>query len=191
MLRHLATISAISWSLWGQAVYHGPKSLGPYTVEHRVSNEALFRILGQPVSTKVDSFCYESSDGNFSLSFDRIADNPKEVGSVLIAEFSLCSGARRQTTQSGPNKWRTEKDIGLGSSVAAVEKAYGKPSAVYKTDVDSARLIFRGDRSITAAKLHEMGQLQWAYKGAIDDASFCTFGIRDGEVVWIMLSSND
>ena len=75
MLRHLATVSCTSRSLWGQAVYHGPKFLGPYTVEHRVSNEALFRILGQPVY-ELDSFCYESSDGNFSLSFERIADNP-------------------------------------------------------------------------------------------------------------------
>jgi hypothetical protein len=89
---------------------------------------------------------------------------------------------------SDAKEWKTEKGIGLGSTTSEIEKAYGKPSNVQKTD--SAKGILYGESAPVGPK-PELGQTQWFYTGASNDLRATIFGIRNSKVAWILISDDE
>ena len=193
MFRASLIILALSASLRAEAPYSGPKALGPYLVDDiKFPLQRLFDVLGPPASAKSETFCYESSDGKAAVSIERMAASAGSLnaaGSVLISEFRNCIGQPRKMTLIDPKAWRTEKEVGLGSTTEELMKAHGKPSVIDPIVAQDYRWVIAGDNPRTARP--ELGKTVWVYGRVGNDLRIAEFGIRNGKVVWIFLSHNE
>lgn len=176
--------------------YAGPHTLGPFRIDQNVSMASLFARLGMPASTKAETFCYRSADGDAFLALTRldpVYDDPKSAGAVVLSKARNCVKQRVLTATTDFAHWKAEKGIGLLSTEGDVTKAYGSPSteltpksadcglSVYGADVPQAS---SGEESDSSCKV-------MVYKGPPEDLNTAEFGIKSGKVVWIMLSQNE
>ncbi len=170
-------------------VYHGPKALGPFVIDnYDLPMKALLTLLGGAHNAKSENICYESTDQHFFIRVESVGVAPRSAGAVLVSDFRNCFGQPRNSTLSDATQWRTEKGTGLGSTASAIEKAYGKPSTVEKTD--SGKGLYYGD-AVPVGPRPELGDTQLLYTGASDDLRVTIFGIRNSKVAWILISHNE
>lgn len=174
--------------------YAGPEALGPFRIDKDISMNSLFARLGKPSSTTADIFCYRSAHGQAFLTITRMVEvyDAKIAGTVTLASFRNCVNHSVQVTRDDLTLWRTEKGISLSSTQEQVERAYGKPSKVDTTEgTKYGAIIYGYDPSHPPDKKPQIGSKVLVYRGAPDDLSTAIFGIRNGRVVWILLSKNE
>jgi len=175
--------------LGADEAYRGPKVLGPFAIDnYALPMKALFDLLGAPRNAKSEFICYESSAQRFFITIERMAGAAQSAGTVFISDFRNCFGQPRNSTLSDAKEWKTETGVGLGSTTSEIETAYGKPSAVHKTD--SGKGMFYGESAPVGAR-PELGKIQWFYTGASNDLRATIFGIRDSKVAWILITHNE
>jgi len=179
-----------------QQTYAGAMALGPFRIDRDVSMKSLFDRLGQPSNVAGDVFCYQSEDGKAFLVLTRMVEayDQKIAGVVTLSGFRNCTDRRPQTTSDELTMWKTDKGIGLGSSVEDVRKAYGKPSEEDKIEGTKYRWVIHGDFKnghYSEDAKPELGEAVLVYRGGADDLRTSDFGIRNGKVVWIVLSKNE
>lgn len=199
MLKSLRVLMAVLAVLSGYAEgqkYTGPNRLGPFRIDKDVSMKTLFRQLGQPPSTGGEVFCYRSQTGEQAVALTRMvaAYDSKVAGTATLSSFQNCVKRPVQTTADDLAAWKTERGIGLSSTIADVLKAYGKPTREDKIEGTKYRWVIHGDRinnRYTPQKRPELGDTVLVYQGAPDDLRIAEFGIRNGKVVWISLSKNE
>jgi hypothetical protein len=173
--------------------YHGPKALGPFKIDDFSFPFArVFAILGRPAGSE-PVLCYESTDRNKYLWFEEMAGEPKVVGSVFLSKFPNCFNVPKKNVVIDRAMWRTDKGVGLGSTIAELELAHGKAQAIEKIKGRDFRdLVFGGDPNKVRP---ELGESVWMYGGPYagisDDLRIAYFGIKQGKVVWIFLSHNE
>jgi hypothetical protein len=182
--------------LTAQQTYAGAMTLGPFRIDRDVSMKNLFDRLGRPSSVAGDVFCYQSEDGKVFLVLTRMAEDSgsKTSGVATLSSFRNCTDRRPQTTPDELMMWKTDKGIGLGSTAEDVQKAYGKPSGKDRIEGTKYRWVIHGDfRNGHYSDDHrpELGDAVLVYRGGTDDLRTSEFGIRNGKVVWIVLSKNE
>jgi hypothetical protein len=170
--------------------YNGPQYLGLFHIDRITSLETLFNNLGHPTSIKSDCFCYQSPDKDTFLWINRMAHEPKQVGDVLLSSFPNCIGKSIQITSNNVINWKTDRGIGLGSTVESVHEAYGKPSRQDVIKDNDYRWIIAG--KIPANEIFPpRGDSVLVYTGAENDLNTAEFGIQKEKVIWIYLSCNE
>lgn len=170
--------------------YLGPKSIGSFHIDRIILVSDLFQRLGQYPKTKSECYCYQASDGQSYLWFVRRAHEPKQAGGVLLSRFQNCIGQPIQITSENISDWKTEKSVGLGSTLADVQKAYGKPSEFHKIKDADYLWVIKGFHS-SKENMPERGDSVMVYNGPENDLRGADFGICKGKVVWIFLSDNE
>lgn len=181
--------------------YSGPKCLGPYCLDRKVSDHSLFNRIGVQPESAPNLRCYEEPKGAF-LFFETFDTEPHNVADVLLSTFPSCMHMKVHLSSGDLLSWKTPEGIGLGSTEADVLKAYGDPSSRTPiTGVDSQssqgsrlesiyKFIIRGFR--TGDKVPPVGDHDLFYRSKdLDDLRAAEFGIRDGKVSWIFLSRNE
>jgi hypothetical protein len=155
--------------------YSGPKCLGPFCVDRKVSTKMLVERLGPSISNRG---AYGTKD---RLAFLQIVGAPKdEIGTVELGDTSTLKPSEKEllaTSKEDFRTWKTREDIGLGSSEEDVLKAYGKPSGQYS--IRSSREA--GGSPIDTKTISYKGRIGGAVKAA-------RFDIRSGKVASIELS---
>ena len=127
--------------------YAGPKTLGLFRIDKDISMNSLFQRLGRPAKTKADNFCYQAKNGHAFLVLTRMVEvyDARIAGVATLSSFRNCVNTPVQVTQRNLRAWKTEKGIGLGSTAADLQKAYGSPSAENKIEGDAYRHVIYGD----------------------------------------------
>jgi hypothetical protein len=180
-----------------QQRYAGAMALGPFRIDRDIPMKSLFDRLGRPSNVAGDVFCYQSEDGKAFLVLTRMVEayDPKIAGVVTLSGFRNCIDKRPQTTPDELKAWKTDKGIGLGSDAEDVRKAYGKPSEEDKIEGTKYRWVIHGEFQGTAIYSKdgrpELGDAVLVYRGGADDLRTSEFGVRNGKVVWIVLSKNE
>ena len=171
-------------------------ALGHFRVDRDISLKSLFDRLGQPSDIASDVFCYRSENGKAFLAITRMVGpyKPELAGIVTLSSFSNCTGIQPQITPDELTMWKTDKGIGLGSNVENVRKAYGKPSEENKTEGTEYRWVINGDfrdGRYMKDERPELGNAVLIYRERTGDFRTSWFGIREGKVVWIVLSNHE
>jgi hypothetical protein len=176
-LRGVIVFAAASFvpSVATAQTYSGPKCLGPFCVDRKVSNDMLVERLGPSISNRG---AYGSKD---KLAFLQIIGASKdEIGTVELSDTSPLKSSENEllaTSKEDFRTWKTREGIGLGSSEEDVLKAYGKPSGQYSL------------RSSQEAGSSQAEIRTISYKGRFGDAvKAAFFDIRGGKVASIELS---
>ncbi len=196
-LLHVLVISILFGVGYAQKQsYAGPTALGPFRIDKDVSMKILFELLGQPSRLSADSFCYQSKSGQTFLVLTRMAESydGKVAGGALLAGFRNCIDMPVQVTPRELSAWKTEKNIGLGSRVDDVSKAYGNPSREDAIKGTYYRWVIHGDledNHYSSQKRPEIGDTVLVYQSAQNELSIAEFGIRDSRVVWVFVSKNE
>ncbi len=171
----------------------GPDCLGPACVYGGSSLRSLLAQLGSPTQKHSPSglYCYQSQSDKAFLYLDTGHENePPQVDAVFVSDFPNCTRVPQETIKIDLRAWKTPEGVRLGSSEEDVLKAYGKPSRqdalASKTPNDYAELI-RGYRK--GDKVPGMGEKSLFYAGK--DLQRAEFGIRNGKVSYIFLSSEE
>jgi hypothetical protein len=155
--------------------YSGPKCLGPFCVDRKVSTNMLVERLGPSISNRG---AYGAKD---KLAFLQIVGASKdEIGTVELGDTSPLKSSEKEllaTSEEDFRTWKTREDIGLGSSEEDVLKAYGKPSGQYL--IRSSQEA--GGSPIETKTISYKGRIAGVVKAA-------RFDIRGGKVASIELS---
>ena len=94
--------------------YAGPRCLGPFCLNARVSDRSLFDRLGTTAKASPGNLhCYESSDGGAFLYFETIDTQPHTVGDVFVSLFPNCMHMGVHKTSTNLQEWKTPQGIGL------------------------------------------------------------------------------
>jgi hypothetical protein len=177
--------------------YNGPNALGPFRIDRDVTMKTLFQILGSPRSTKSDSFCYKAKDGKASLVLTRMVEayDDKVAGVVVLADFPNCIDTPVEPTSANLSAWKTEKGIGLGSSMDDVRRAYGTETARHTIEGNDYLWIIQGTSPLNNQRskaLHaELGDTALVFEGSKSDLKSTTFGFLHDRVIWIAMSKNE
>ncbi|MBZ5535305.1 MAG: hypothetical protein LAO31_05055 [Acidobacteriia bacterium] len=181
----------------GKQVYTGPNALGPFRIDRDISMNSLFEKLGRPPKVARDTFCYQSKDSHAFLVLTRMVEvyDDKIAGDVILSDFRNCIDRPVQVTEEALLTWKTEDGIGLGSTAQDVLTAYGRPSREDKIEGAGYRWVVQGDYDIernrySTRKRAEIGDKVLVYTSP-HDLLTAEFGIRNGKVVWILLSKNE
>ena len=181
---------------FGQAQsYSGPNNLGPFRIDKDVSMQVLLKELGRPTANNGNIVCFKSADGKGFLAITRMVEeyDSRIAGTLVLSSFPNCLD--EQVEQAIPNvsKWRTEKQIGLGTTESEVRRAYGRPSRQDKRTGTDYQWIIHGSSKKRRAGISqaELGEKVLVYQGDTKDLRIAEFGIRAGVVVWIVLSMNE
>jgi hypothetical protein len=189
MLRILVVLSLLAGSLAAAQTYTGPKSIGPYTIQHDTPVQTLFEMIGKPARLSSDYYCYVSADRSTFLVLIRMAGMPTKVGEVMLSDFQNCVNKPLQVTKANLQAWKSKEGIGLGSSKEEVIETYGSPSSQESIGYDYRSIILGAPAH--SKKKPEVGTTILSYRGTRDDLSAACFGIRDGKVAWLFLSYNE
>jgi len=178
----------------GSRQYSGPNAVGPIHIDRDTSLRDAFNTLGSSATVKDDHFCYKSDGGTAFLWISIRAHHEETVGHIMLSNFPNCFDRRVQLTSQELHGWKTERGIGLGSTVNEVLQAYRKASVI-KIEGNAYRSLIRGDYLInenryTNRSRTELGEQALAY-GNDDDLRFAAFGIRNGKVAWISLGNTE
>ena len=173
--------------------YSGPNCLGPFCVDRRTSAHKLFKRLGQPTG-KSSPYCYASSQGDTYLYVKTVDDSDPDLAvEVFISDFPNCLHMPRRVTADDLRAWKTPASIGLGSLEKNILKTYGKPSNARKVDLTNPRTIAHMISGYRAGDPIPKGAAKAIfYTGDVSkDLRIVEFGIRNGKVSWIWLSTNE
>ena len=118
------------------------------------------------------------------------------AGTVILADFVNCIDRPVELTSDNLSAWRTEKDIGLGSSVEDVRRAYGTETTDSNIEGRDYPWIIQGSANIKKdgeiKGLHaQLGDKVLNFDGGRKDLRSTTFGFSKGKVVWIAMSQNE
>jgi hypothetical protein len=111
-----------------------------------------------------------------------------------LSRSANCSKRNVQITSADIAHWKTEKGIGLFSPESAVVDAYGPPTSTLEVNDLTCGLTIYGDREGSSGYSSSKagpGCTVLVYKGTPEELSTAEFGIKQGKVVWIMLSQNE
>jgi hypothetical protein len=185
----LLNIIIASVSYGGNHEYAGPTSLGPYKIEDEISIKIFNQFIKSQIISNGAYSCYKSVDEEYYLWAVRMAHEPRLIGGVLISSFPNCRGKTINKVSVSFSTWKTERGIGLGSTMNEVKKAYGIPFEQNTVEGSSFSWVIRGEESDNYKKL--VGNMVLTYRSNEDDLRVACFGIRDHKVVWIFLSNNE
>jgi len=185
-------ISCMLFVLFSPSVteYLGPKSLGSYEIDKNPSVRFLVQKIGAQGIQKGSHVCYAAENGKSFMWVVRRAHKPDLVGGILISNFPNCLCNQSKTQSADFFLWKTEKGIGLGSPENEILNAYGKPSRQSKIEGTAFNWIIVGEFRRKAIS-NQKGDKVLVYQGPEDDVRSAFFGIRQGKVAWISLSSNE
>ena len=177
--------------------YSGPAAIGPFRIDGRYGStplQDLERQIGTNGPVQGDRLCFsDASQSGASLVLFRASDEHSWVRQVFLASFRSCFG-RRIRPACCFRRWRTERGIGLGDSIAKVRAAYGTPSEV-TSGSGRVRATLDGLVPATSRQLGGMaaGNEMWTYraKDLSSDLSVAEFGFAHGVVTWIWLSDEE
>lgn len=182
--------------------YSGPKCLGSYCLDRKISDHSLFNRIGVQPESAPNLRCYEAPGKGAFLFFETFDTEPHNVADVLLSTFPNCMHMKVHPSSGDLLSWKTPEGIGLGSTEADVLKAYGDPSSRTRipelgssssqgSQQDSIyKFVIRGFQS--GDKVQPVGDHDLFYRSKdLDDLRAAEFGIRDGKVSWIFLSRNE
>ncbi len=178
--------------------YAGPPSLGPFRIDKNVSMSSLFERLGRPASTRGESFCYRSAQGDAFLvltRLDPVYDDDKVAGAVTLSTVRNCVKHPVQTATADIAHWKTEQGIGLSSAEEDVVKAYGAPTSTDDVTDPNCGLSIYGDEGVSSGFSSSKAATDCkvlTYRGTpTEDLNTAQFGLKSGKVIWILLSQNE
>jgi hypothetical protein len=131
--------------------YSGPKCLGPFCLDRKLSFDSLSERLGPPNKY---SRSYRSQDKSTFLTIGGTVESFDVVGRVTLGDSSFVKSADESlltVTKDELSAWKTVEGIGLGSSVEDVLKTFGKPSGEvtliseeHGASIETKRLSYKG-----------------------------------------------
>lgn len=185
----------VSWIELENEAFPGPDCLGPYCTYGELSFNGLLRRLGLPPGGHSPSSteCFQSRDAQAFLhvSTDVESISESSLDDLLLTDFPNCSHMPKRVAANTLRAWKTPEGIGLGSSEADVQKAYGIPFAEKKLGVQNPGFAMKG---LIAGYRVGDNQPKVADKVIIygpRDLQVTEFGIRDGKVSYIWLKDSD
>jgi len=108
-----------------------------------------------------------------------------------LSSFSNCIGKLPEIARDELTIWKTDRDIGLGSSAGRRAKDIRKTTEESKIEGTKYRWIIHGDLRdghYLKDDRPELGDAALVYRGRGEDFRASMFGIRKGKVVWSYLS---
>jgi hypothetical protein len=110
---------------------------------------------------------------------------------VFISDFQNCFHSPVHVSQDDLKEWVPGEGIRIGSSASDVQKKYGTPSRKTKIDFSLLKVLLKGYPG--GGELTKFGEenLSYAADLQVPDLSAAEFGIREGKVSYIMLSSRE
>lgn len=158
-----------------------------------VRMEVIWAAIGKPALPPTDTICYRDRSSGAYLWITRGADDRNLVRVISLSTFRNCVGQKTYPAH-GFAGWKTEKGIGLGSSRAAITKAYGLPDERINARTNR-RDYLPWDNQINdfGAILKWLPHGDWVFTYAAPENSLsaASFGIAQGRVQWIWLSDNE
>jgi len=155
--------------------YSGPRCLGPYCLDRKLSQDDLFDRIGAPGTSP---WYYRSADNSQILYVIQSANFL--VGGLVLRDSSYLKPSEVKSltpTKEKLSAWKTTEGIRLGSSEEDVRTAYGKPSG--ETEVLSRSRVTPSETK----RLYYKGRLN---KGAMA----AVFDVRNGKVSSIDLETD-
>ncbi len=186
--------------------YHGPLTLGPFSMEGRfgaLNLRKLCLLLGNPrLPAKAyagDTICFRDMHSGSYLVVEIGADDPRLVRGLTLSRVNVCpsgivsspSGlSGRMFLATGFSTWATQEGVRLGSSIKRVLARYGKPTSTEDTSTLAAFSPY--GMNLGAARPSKPGRiLSYLPKQGAADTSHAFFGVRGGIVVWMTVSDNE
>lgn len=169
--------------------YRGPRQLGPFRIDRITTLSNLLAVLGEPQETQADILCYADHARRAYAWIGRMAGDRRLAGDLMLASFPICVGTPVRNSQADLRLWKTKEGIGLGSTRAAVLRAYGKPSYEAPLASDSAALVYNPRLLPVPGPRVVYQQLGYLAQG--DELRAAKFGLVHGRVVWIFLTANE
>ena len=167
----------------------GPDCLGPWCAPSILLRAFMAQVgPNSKRSPQSDKYCYQSQDSTAFL-VARVGDEvPKEVDTVLLADFPACSPSVTQTTDNDLHAWTTPEGIHLGSSEDEVLNAYGPPDKKEKLGPNTCCDSIVSHRW-PAGKAPDLGDKTFSY--ASSELERAEFGFRKSKVSYIFVSNSE
>jgi hypothetical protein len=176
--------------------YTGPRSLGPYSLDHDVSMKSFLAKLGAKVDDRF-TYCFADKEHGIYLYVEPKGDDiPNLVGHVVLSSFQNCRNLPVLPIAIDPALWKTPEGIGLGSTNKDVLRAYHQPVRVSKLDRMNDTGVIAGLYEPGTSKA-DIGDSSYLYscllsekQGCEEDARSAEMGFRNDKLVWISLSNS-
>jgi hypothetical protein len=176
--------------------YSGPRSLGPYSLDHEMPLKSLLAALGTRPSGK-GTYCFADKDHGLYLYVHPKDDRSGQVANVLLSSFPNCQKLPILPATIDPKVWRTSEGIGIGSTKTEIVRAYGKPVFIRKLDRKNDLGVIAGVQEAGASQI-EVGDSSYLYscllnakEGCSDDLRVARMGFSEGKLIWIHMSNSE
>lgn len=168
--------------------YSGPWRLGPFRIDRPTPLSRLVAILGAPARGHGDLICYAERGGKAFLWVDPLGYDHRMAKDILLAAFPNCVGTPVVSTEARLHAWKTTEGIGLGSTRAAVEHAYGTPTGVYSIASDNPAIVYNPKTMAVPGRRMDGPMLLY---NAARGSQGAQFGLAHGRVAWVYLTGVD
>ncbi len=147
----------------------------------------LWAATGKPALPRGHFLCYRDDAKPAYLVIERATDDPSFSRGVSISAAPNCFG-KKINQASGFENWKTEKGIGIGSTLPELLRAYGHPSSV-DTDPRDWTVYFPGGRRAKSTRKIMADRRIYIYQPQPGpaDLSEAEIGVAHGRVAWISL----
>ena len=176
--------------------YTGPRSLGTYSHDRRITAKSFLANFGA-VPSRRDTYCVADANHRLFLHASVDSEHDREhLDEVFLSSFPNCKHLSVFAAKIDPMIWKTPEGIGIGSTKQAVLKHYGQPqynrAGALKPGPDEIAGIGESDQ----IKI-DLGDSSYVYSCMIDEKQGCDdlrvtqFGFKNGKVLWILISDSE